>query len=517
MAVEMMNGTRKGRLYFAGGMFMTFDGEASYRPIDTETDRLGLSFAHHSSDGTRKYLSLPALSDPSLAPDPHTRAEWNDNALGLAYVHRFDNGAKLQAGTSCGYTTFNYFGNPFFHTSSTSSVPPPDAAPSADVGIPSHPLSDANAPSDVASPPGTRLPAARLFQAHVGLSSPPDADGLRYRLNLDGRNFSHKNAVGNADAIAEHAMALDFDLNAPLSSLPDHRLGMSGTLQAHFGDAFEAVLSPYYDMKGENWQAAVGARFAILTGEKKAVFASPNIAASLKIARKTVVYAEARGDLRTNTWYELSRINPYAAPVDSGQRRLSPSRQWLDGQIGLRTGALNGAWFDIFLGYTATDDDYLILPDTAFRPLATFRSLTVEEGVDTRQLFVGLSCRYTHDDWLEASLRAVCSRWSRAGGDAAAVYERPVAEVDAGIRLFPTEMLTLSLDYRLAAGRKSLLRGEPYRLKNINALNLAATFSLTQDLCLHLRLDNLLFQRYELYCGYPLQGFHAQAGLSFIF
>jgi hypothetical protein len=473
MAVEMMNGTQKGRLFFAGGMFMTFDGEASYRLLDTEKDRVGLSFSYHSTNGTRKYLP------PHDAFD--TKAEWNEFALGASYVHRLAGGAKVQLKADGCKTGFNYFGNPFLHRYR----------------------------SDVPLPGETQ--DMELLHVQAELSSPADADFLRYRLRLSGRGFAHlMYGTDGSSPIAEDALALDFDVNAPLLDWFDQRLGVSGKLQAHIGDAFEAVFTPYYSMRGERWQALLGARLAFLTGEKKTAVATPNIAASLEVARKTVAYAEVRGALRTNTWYEVSRLNPYAAPMDSGQHRLTPSRQWLDGQLGLRTGAMNGAWFDLFVGYRATDDDYLFLPDTTFLPL------TVEEGVDTRQVFFGVSCRYTHDEWLEASLRAVCNRWNRVGSDAA-VYERPTTEVSAGLRFLPTETLTFSLDYQLAAGRKSLIGKKSYHLKNINALHLTGALNLTEAFSLHLRLNNVLFQRYELYCGYPLQGFHALAGLSFIF
>jgi hypothetical protein len=466
MAEEMMSGSQRGYLNFAGGMLMSFDGDAIYRLIDTENDRLGIAFSHHSTNGKRNYLYYD-----HVPPDvKDVKARWNDNLAELTYSHRFDRGTKIKAGAEYNYTEFNYYGNPLRRT-----LPPPDDQ------------------------------AMQLFRAKVGVHSTADTEGLRYRLDVDYRNFSY----GKQPGVREQALALDFDVNTALSDEEKQRFGVSGKLRTHFNTGVEASITPYYKVRGRGWQALLGANLAFLSGEKKTTMVSPHIATSLEVAKKTVIYAETQGALCANTWYDVSRINPYAA----SRGQLTPSRQWLDSRLGLRSGAPEGGWVDVFVGYKMTDDDYFFLPDEDMRPLR------VKEKIDTRLFFIGTTVRYSYSEWMESYLKAVFNRWEATdeNGEVSGVYERPKAEVAAGVRLLPTEKLKFSMDYALSAGRESRFAEQDLTLKDIHALNLRGDYALTETLSAYLKLNNILFRHYELYYGYPLQGFHALAGVNFTF
>ena len=75
-----------------------------------------------------------------------------------------------------------------------------------------------------------------------------------------------------------------------------------------------------------------------------------------------------------------------------------------------------------------------------------------------------------------------------------------------------------SLDYYLATGRKTFLgKSEGEKMKNINELNLTGTYTLNDTFGLYLKLNNVLFQKYELYYGYPMQSFSAMIGVNINF
>jgi hypothetical protein len=466
MAVEMMSGSQRGYLNVAGGMFMSFEGDAACRLVDTESDRLGVAFSHHSTNGKRNYLHYDGI----LSDVKEVKAKWNDNLAELTYSHRFDEGVKIRAGAEYNYTGFNYYGNPILRASL------PDSGQ-----------------------------VMQLFRAKVGVNSSADTESLRYRLDVDYRNFSY----GKQPGVREQALALDFDVNTALSDEEKQRFGVSGKLRTHFNGGIETSVTPYYKVRGRKWQALLGANLAFLSGEKKTTMVSPHIATSLEVARRTVIYAETHSALCANTWYEVSRINPYVAPME----QLTPSRQWLDSRLGLRSGAPKGTWLDIFVGYKMTDDDYLFLPDKDMLPLG------VIEKIDTRLFFVGTTVRYSYCEWAESYLKAVFNRWKATDekGEVTKVYERPKAEVAVGVRLLPTEKLKLSMDYVLSAGRDSRFEERDLSLKDIHALNLTGDYALTETLSAYLKLNNILFRHYELYYGYPLQGFQALAGISFTF
>jgi len=74
------------------------------------------------------------------------------------------------------------------------------------------------------------------------------------------------------------------------------------------------------------------------SGEQKKFMASPNISADVEVADKTVLYLNANGKLQSNSMYDVNRINRYANPLE----RLTPSRNWLDGILGIKSGVAPG-------------------------------------------------------------------------------------------------------------------------------------------------------------------------------
>ena len=90
-------------------------------------------------------------------------------------------------------------------------------------------------------------------------------------------------------------------------------------------------------------------------------------------------------------------------------------------------------------------------------------------------------------------------------------------EITAGVAVHPIKKLTASLDYYLATGRKAEVFGTDYNMKNINELNLTGTYNVNDTFGVYLKLCNVLFQKYELYYGYPMQSFSAMVGVNINF
>jgi outer membrane cobalamin receptor len=97
-------------------------------------------------------------------------------------------------------------------------------------------------------------------------------------------------------------------------------------------------------------------------------------------------------------------------------------------------------------------------------------------------------------------------------------YGRPVTEWTASMNVHPVKRAALGVSYYLAAGRKTLLYdGEIEKMKNISELNFTGSYTFNDTFGVYLKLNNLLFQQYELIYGYPLQGFNAMAGININF
>ena len=86
----------------------------------------------------------------------------------------------------------------------------------------------------------------------------------------------------------------------------------------------------------------------------------------------------------------------------------------------------------------------------------------------------------------------------------------PEMEITAGVTVRPLKNLSASLDYYLATGRETCVSlGQDLKMDNINELNLTGAYNFNDTFGLYLKLNNVLFQKYELYYGYPLQKFSA--------
>lgn len=210
----------------------------------------------------------------------------------------------------------------------------------------------------------------QTIQAKIGVESKEDAP-VGYLLDLGYTNFSHKYALSKEqDGPTEHTFDVKFDLNARFGG--EQRIGLGGNVEyfnyslptmggqeyLEFENHAEATLSPYYKVSGDNWNLKLGANIMFVTGDNSKFMASPNITADVEVADKTELYLVAGGKLYSNSMYEISQVNRYINPT----MELLPSRNYLDGTVGIRSGIAPGFWFDVFGGYKITSDEVFFAP-----------------------------------------------------------------------------------------------------------------------------------------------------------
>ena len=148
--------------------------------------------------------------------------------------------------------------------------------------------------------------------------------------------------------------------------------------------------------------------------------------------------------------------------------------------------------------------------------------------LDSKQLFIGANLKYSYQQLFEVSLKGVYNNWKVEETDEfksigftknePEAYGMPEMEITAGVTVRPIKNLSASLDYYLATGRKSFLITDGEKnMKNINELNLTGAYNFNDTFGMYLKLNNVLFQKYELYYGYPLQKFSAMIGVNINF
>ncbi|WP_165157322.1 TonB-dependent receptor [Parabacteroides sp. ZJ-118] len=491
---QMDYNRRRGYLNLGVGTYLNVNGDLGYHLLSTERDQLTIGYSHRSTNEKVKYIQLD---------DEKVKAKLNDNLGGIRFKHVFDK-TVFRMGARYGYSAFNYYGLPVDATA---------GATSSDL------LNRADRETNQVD---------QTIAANIGFESKEEAP-FGYFLDLGYINFSHKYGLGKtADGPTEHTVDATFDLNAGFNG--NMWMGLGGEVAYFNYQTYEleshaqVTLSPYYKVEGDRWNLKLGANVMLVTGDNSTFMASPDLAADLEVADKTSLYVNAGGKLYANSMYEIALVNRYVNPT----QRIAPSRNWLDATLGIKSGAAPGFWFDVFAGYKITSSDVLFLPSGTFERDHFANFCEAMDDIDTKQLFVGATLKYSYQQWFDVSLRGVYHSWKanfgdtwtggEANGELAHAWGKPEMEVTAGLTVRPVKEVSVSLDYYLATGRYTQLSGaDEYKMNNINELNLTGSYTFNDTWGVYAKLNNILCRKYELYYGYPSQGFGAMVGVNINF
>jgi hypothetical protein len=352
--------------------------------------------------------------------------------------------------------------------------------------------------------------------------------------------------VGGVD---ENKYTFRLGLNTQLGDV-NRRLGFAGkmdlydltfavndSMTGNFRGAshWEMTATPYYQLTGSNWKARLGVNLMYIggdiMGDHADFFLSPDISLEAEVAGKTIFYVNAGGEIQSNDPYNLSKRNRYMNPGSL----IAPSYTWLDGMLGIRSGVVPGLWFDVFAGYKITEKEVFFVPSLYRRfdyssgvYLSGFNSSYGIFQPDASLFRAGASLKYVYKKWVDFSVKGIYNDWSlkmnrgTEGGISeidknAKAYGRPGYEVTADLTVRPATPMAFTLGYYLGGDRYTLLAGQEYKMKNINDLKFTASCNFNETLGAYLKLNNLLFQKQELWYGYPVQGFSAMAGINLNF
>jgi len=495
---------KRGYLNLGVGNYMNLNGDLGYHILSTEKDKLNFFVSHRSTNGKIEYLQN----------EEKQKAKLNSNLGGINFEHEYEKLA-LKLGFGVDFTRFNYYGyfEPYFS----------DGVLYPLIGYESLVDYDKNQSNTTVG-------------GMIGFESKGHGP-FEYALDLDFKRFSNKYGMtGGFGGIKENTFGAEFDVNSEFNG--GMKIGVEGKLEYfNYGETdaettepfernnhAEATLSPYLKTDGENWNLRLGANTMIITGEEKKIFFSPNITADVELAPKTVLYASATGEARANSAYEISRINRYINP----DLVLEASRTWLDGIVGIKSGAGPGFWFDVFGGYKITDNEHFFIPQNTL--YAKFGNVSNVAYYDAKLFRGGLTVKYSYQQLFNISLKGVYNSWTvnekenvEAEGEGEAVitdikaFGKPKTELFGEISVKPMENITLSMDYYLGTGRYTHFNGSTIKMDNINELNMKGTYQLNDTFGAYIKFNNLLFQKYELVYGYPQQGFNAMVGINLNF
>lgn len=527
---------KRGYFNFGIGNYMNINGDFGYHILSTATDQLNVFFSHRSTNGKVKYLK-------EYSGGSKTKQKLNDNLGGINYSHSFPT-STLTMGASYGYTGFNYYGYPFaIYIDRTIASPP--------LGLDMEEMPNENQ-------------ANQTFNAHIGVASKENVD-LGYNVDFGFMRFAQKYAsdmlLPNPEkGLKENRIYGSVGLYKPF--LTDQRIGATAkvnyftygepegadSLSKHtYGNYMELTLNPYYQVDGDIWNLRLGANIMFITGVNDKVFVSPDITAQIKAGEKAVVYLNATGGIQSNSFQAVSQENRYI----SSMFRPIPSKTKLDATLGVRANLGAGAWMNIYGGYRITDHELFYSTEAAYL-LSDPNVNSNESSVailykndlqafqrNTGVLKVGASFNYNYQNMIEFGLRGEYKNWNVKGDiaynheNASAgqgfelfndlkPYGKPTFELDANIKLSPIKQLMLDINYYAGTGRQALLLSSDLKPTNrkmdaIHDLNVMGTWKINDMFSVYAKANNLLFQKYDLFYGYPSQGLSLMGGFNINF
>lgn len=514
---------RRGYFNFGIGNYMNINGDFGYHILSTDKDQLNVFLSHRSTNGKVKFLK-------DYAEGLKTKIKANDNIGGLNYSHGFDN-ATLRTGASFAYSGFNYYGYPSFI---------PTFNESGEIQTPTF---------DLEKDP-TKNQINQTFNAHIGLESKENLD-LGYLVDFGFTRFTQKyasqmlNPLSLYDGLKESNLYGEIGIFKPF--LTDQRIGATAKMnyftygepeqadslsKRSYDNYMELTLNPYYQVEGESWNLRIGANLMFITGVNDKVFVSPDITAQIKAGEKATVYLSATGEVKSNSFQQQSWGNKYV----SSYLRAIPSKTKLDAMLGVKANLGAGAWMNVYGGYRITDHELFYTPGLSSRFTHDVNILQKNSNV----LKLGASFNYSFQQQIDFSIRGEYKAWDVKGSvpytlsasaegaetilqfDDLKAYGKPTFELNANIKLRPVEQLTLDVNYYIGTGREALIRNsantpENTKMNAINDLNATAIWKLNDTFSVYAKANNLLFQKYDLFYGYPSQGLSLMGGININF
>jgi hypothetical protein len=499
--------SNNGYLHFAGGMLMNFSGDFGYHLLNNDRDLLKIFFSHRSTNGNVKF-------DNEVIDK--RKAKLNDNMGGIDFKHRFD-ASTLSLGGKFGYSAFNYYGLPTNNdVSSLRSIP------------------------DTATNQGNRL-----INVYAGIAS-NKASSTGYHIGVDYTNFGQKYSLHkDLDGISENNIGLNLGLSSPVSDGKRFGVDLKANFLSYsepspltqvkvdssgFDTRYETTLSPYFKMDFETVKLKLGINLMLVSQAETEFFVSPNITLDVPFSNNSLFYLDFGGGIESNTMAEISQLNRYLNPAFMPDA----SETWADLKIGVNSNVSHGLWFGLYGGFKYTESDVFYNPSSYSRIDDGFNNVSMIFQPNSQRFQLGASIKYTQDifdfylngQYNYYSLKNVES-WKNSyvmgiedlivRNEDMKAYGKPAAVVNAGIKIRPLKPLSIGVDYSMLSGMYAYVNMENVKMKTVNDMKLRASWTFSNSFGIYAQLNNLLFQKHEMFYGYPLQPFNAMGGFNFNF
>ena len=523
---ELMTTKQRGYLNAGVSSLLDVNGDLGYQILNSDKDYLSIFASHRSSSNKVSYLQN----------DKKQRMKINDNLGGINYSHNFEK-VKFFADAQYTFSAFNYYGAyPIYIENGTESM---------GFGMNKNQVNN-------------------MLQTHLGIASRYN-DPVSYKVNIAHTLFDQKYGYDKTlGGRRENRIMGDADLRATLNSTTE--IGVKGYVKSYINNLpwdyipeqetniawgnedgttsyyqipseEESIrkanknytslsASPYLTFEGGSWDAQLGLSLNAQLGGTTNVLVAPDIYFNWRPANEFHLYLLAGGGIKDNSNYNMYYENRYVAPY----YRIKDSRSPLDATLGVNFSLLPNVSMEVFTGYKITNDEHFYISKhlSEFSSNIIMGQFVAPQYLKARTFKLGGSIQYAYQDVFDLGLKVAyykhATKKSREDMDnpifgKSKAWNSPVftSDLNLGFKV-PSVPLRFDLAYHLEAGRKYFAYFTSGRnMKDIHDLSVKGNYSFNKTVSVYVATNNLLFQEYDLWYGYPAQSFNVMGGLNIKF
>lgn len=291
-------------------------------------------------------------------------------------------------------------------------------------------------------------------------------------------------------------------------------------------DLFLLKVNPFFEMSDEFYKLRLGVRLDGVNrvhNEDKFLAVRPDVSGSLFVLNKKLeFYAGLNGGRSLTTYSEIIDENPF---VGCGFQLLAQNvKLGFDG--GVRTNVAEIVDLHLGVRYRHTDNDALYLTDdyninyTLSNVVFNKFTLVYDE---TRTVSVLSDVRVKLRNGLIVDLGLAYNSCTPTNEEYA--WYRPATESKLKLNYDLNDKLSIHSSFLYQGGRYAKIvelgnYGLTYstqKLKDVLDLSLGADYKVNDEITAFVLLDNVLFQKYQLYYNYPVTGMQIFAGVKLRF
>ncbi len=355
------------------------------------------------------------------------------------------------------------------------------------------------------------------------------------RLGFKRPDFS-ENAVhmgGQLSRIVSDSWRLTGDVDLKYLIYAGDKYGLKNSGVSSFKAYFDYLNKDEFSFKG-------GLVLDVANGLSPHFTVAPNVDLDWKVSEAFGMYTSFTGGMKQYSFDdEITKIRYFLG--DQTKNSYTP----VDFNIGFRTSPVSGLQFDVFanLDYTCNERFYYSNLSAYYKPLESeeFSYALNRIGAYTKDAFkysVGGIVKYNYGKTFDIKFAVQGNGYSLK--DEYFASYKPKCEIKLNLGYRPVEKLLLNLDYDFQSRNDGLveknvsyfmageeisalpdagssLPSDYYRvsMKNLNMMNVKATYSFTDTFALYAHVNNITNYKHDQWYGMPTMGLNFIAGFSF--